>query len=935
MKVVYKYFLALMVGCFSLQLNAQETSPIQVFSPKQTNSGNQNWMISQAKDKTLFFANNQGLVSYNATKWKLHPAKDNSIIRSVRVIDNRVYTSSYMDFGYWEKNTKGELKYTSLSKKLNVELLEDEQFWNIIHLEDAVLFQSLNRIIIVHLNTLKVDYIAFQNTLFKSFKIDNEVYFQVLNEGLYTLKNKQAVLLSSTAVFKNSNLANLIKIEDEFIIITQEKGFYKMSENFVVTPWAAPNKVLEDRYVIYSAIVLKNEQYAIGTVGKGLLILSKGGHLIEEINQQKGLSNNTVLSLFEDQSNNLWLGLDNGINLINRASPIKEYVDVNGQLGSVYTSAIQGNLLYLGTNQGLFVKNRNDKSSFELIKNTQGQVWNLSKIDGNLFCGHDRGGFLIQGRNAKLISSAKGIWMFRQHPKQPDLVFLGSYTGIYILERMKNIWKQRNKVKGFDISSRFFAFVSANEVLVNHEYKGIYHIKISENFKTVEAINIDKSSCKSCNSSLVKFDQQLFYKAKSEVFKFNKELDQFEPTTFLSEGNRSTEFLEGKLIDDGKGQLWVLSKNTIYTLKKDIFNNQIVSKSFSLSEGDRKNVSGFENISPIEKNTYLIGTSRGYLTVDFNRLVKSAAVPSITSIQANNKLASKAIDLNKEITLSNDFSNLTFQFTSFDYNRYGKTVYQYLLEGEDSNWSKWSENSTAAYANLRPGKYQFKVRSKRENIISAPLYSMPIVIAPPWYLNQISISIYAILILLLLFSYNAYYKSKLKRQRIALKEENNRILEIQELETQKEIIKLRNEQLQKDVESKSRELAVATMGTLKRNEFLNSIKEDLSQIKEDHLAKKIIKNINAKLKNNDDWDYFKKAFDNTDQGLFRKLKVAHPTLTKNDLKLCAYLRLNLSSKEIAPLLNISVHSVEIKRYRLRKKMGLNRSQGIVEYIMTF
>ena len=78
------------------------------------------------------------------------------------------------------------------------------------------------------------------------------------------------------------------------------------------------------------------------------------------------------------------------------------------------------------------------------------------------------------------------------------------------------------------------------------------------------------------------------------------------------------------------------------------------------------------------------------------------------------------------------------------------------------------------------------------------------------------------------FSYNAYYKSKLKRQRIALKEENNRILEIQELETQKEIIKLRNEQLQKDVESKSRELAVATMGTLKRNEFLNSIKEDLS-----------------------------------------------------------------------------------------------------------
>ena len=100
------------------------------------------------------------------------------------------------------------------------------------------------------------------------------------------------------------------------------------------------------------------------------------------------------------------------------------------------------------------------------------------------------------------------------------------------------------------------------------------------------------------------------------------------------------------------------------------------------------------------------------------------------------------------------------------------------------------------------------------------------------------------------------------------------------------------------------------------------------------MAKKIIKNINAKLKNNDDWDYFKTAFDNTDQGLFRKLKVAHPSLTKNDLKLCAYLRLNLSSKEIAPLLNISVQCRN-QRSAVRKKMGLNRSQGIVEYIMTF
>ena len=67
---------------------------------------------------------------------------------------------------------------------------------------------------------------------------------------------------------------------------------------------------------------------------------------------------------------------------------------------------------------------------------------------------------------------------------------------------------------------------------------------------------------------------------------------------------------------------------------------------------------------------------------------------------------------------------------------------------------------------------------------------------------------------------------------------------------------------------------------------------------------------------------FKEAFNNADKDFIKKLKSIHPNLTPNDLRLCAYLRLNLSSKEIAPLLNISPRSVEVKRYRLRKKMEL-------------
>ena len=93
-----------------------------------------------------------------------------------------------------------------------------------------------------------------------------------------------------------------------------------------------------------------------------------------------------------------------------------------------------------------------------------------------------------------------------------------------------------------------------------------------------------------------------------------------------------------------------------------------------------------------------------------------------------------------------------------------------------------------------------------------------------------------------------------------------------------------------------------------------------------------IKMIDKNLNNKDDWKFFEEAFNNADKDFLKKVKSTHPSLTNNDLRLCAYLRLNLSSKDIAPLLNISLSSVEIKRYRLRKKMQLTHNEGLTDLI---
>jgi len=115
--------------------------------------------------------------------------------------------------------------------------------------------------------------------------------------------------------------------------------------------------------------------------------------------------------------------------------------------------------------------------------------------------------------------------------------------------------------------------------------------------------------------------------------------------------------------------------------------------------------------------------------------------------------------------------------------------------------------------------------------------------------------------------------------------------------------------------------------------LLSSLKKELVKIDSKPEAKSVIKIIDKNINNTKDWEFFQEAFNNADKDFLNKVIELHPDLTPNDLKFCAYLRLNLSSKEIAPLLNVSVRSVEIKRYRLRKKMNLPHQKSLVSYIL--
>ncbi|MDC6367527.1 MULTISPECIES: triple tyrosine motif-containing protein [Flavobacteriaceae] len=910
--------------------------PIQNFSPTDYRAESQNWAISQTDDKTIYIANNRGLLAYNGSQWTFSSSPNESIIRAVKAVDDRIYTGCYMEFGYWQKDDFGRLNYTSLSKRMQKSLVKDEEFWSILNMGEWMVFQSHSRIYIYNLSNDSVNVIESDSFLPKVFQVGQSVLFQKMGKGIFQIKNGESFLVYKDEEIQHSEVINIFEHQEEYLILTRDNGFFKTQEGFL-EKWPTNADDFLNNISLYSGLKLKNGDYVLGTISNGLLLMDNSGHLLDTIDQTKGLQNNTILSIHEDRDQNIWLGLDVGISYINMESPFQVYPDNEGLIGSVYDSAISNGNLYIGTNQGLFYKKQQDQSEFKFIEGTQGQVWSLNTIDGILYCGHHTGTYIIKGDRAEKISEIQGTWKIGRL-NDNDLLLQGNYDGLYVLEKSAGNWTLRNKIDGFDHSARYFE-VFGDSIFVNHEYKGVFKLQVSDDFLKMEKMEVD-TLIKGSNSGIVKYKGDLLYAYKKGIFKYSWEEKTFVKDTLLSNLYTEDEYVSGKIIKDAQnGNLWAFSKANVSFVSEGGLAKAPVIHQIPLTEDMRNGIIGYESVTALPENgKYLIGARSGYFTLDTDRFEIDAFQVDINKIR---KAGKERIQTDESLINSKtegDFASyensLEITYHVASYQKYLRPKFQYQLEGIYSNWSNWSEDSNVSFENLPSGDYIFRVRAKIGDRVSSNVSSYQFKIARPWYSSNLFIVLYVLGGILGSIAIHASYRRYYHKRQQQLIARNKREMELAKAQNEKEIIKIKNEQLKKEFQSKSNELAASTMSIIKKNELLSKIKEQLiSSVADKNSVKPIIQIIDTNLGQKDDWEFFKEAFNNADRKFLKKLKKAHPNLSPNDIKLCAYLRLNLSSKEIAPMFNISPRSVEIKRYRLRKKMDLSHDDNLVDYIL--
>jgi ligand-binding sensor domain-containing protein len=797
-----------------------------------------------------------------------------------------------------------------------------------------------------------------------SYYADDNLFIIDRDRGISILTGEgPAEVLPEPSFFRENEIAFIINRDlNSYLLGTTNNGIF-VFDGATLTPWDAGINERLKREQIYTGLKLNNQQMAIGTTWNGLYIINFQGEIISHVNRLKGLQNNTVLSLFQDVFDNLWLGLDNGIDALEISLPITEITYAYG-IETAYTSRVYNGILYIGTNQGLFarpidrIQNRyTNGEEFRPVEGVVGQVWSLEELNGKLVCGNNLGTFIVEGYTSHQVSGRMGGWTYVQVPGRKDRMIGGTYTGLQLYgydEGSPYGWEEIGTLEGFNESCKEMAFDENGHVWITHEYKGIFRLELSEDLRSIDSITLYRESAglPGLPYRVSKLKGELVVCTLDGLYSYNHIRDTF----LLNE--EFNELLEGetglaKVMEDAENDIWFFTRENMGVLRRQEDGSYTKIKTpFSRIQSEFLG-STYENVFVYDRQNVFIGGERGMLHYDPSR-EKEFGHPFhvyIGEVILHRKLKDSIIFFQETIAgtyeVPHTYNSLSFRFFAPYYEAPGHISYSYILKGFDEVWSDWSAVNIKEYTNLHEGDYEFMVRARNVYGSMSETSSFSFTVAPPFYRTSLAFSIYAVFILLTVLAIIVLFRRRITQTRDIEKARHAEELRLKEefyLEgvklSEQEIERLKKEKLLIEMRHKDMELANSTMYLVQKNKFLNRIKSEMQELigkltieSNKHSLRQIVNRIDRDIKSKQHWKVFDEYFDEVHEDFLKRLKEKHPVLTPKDLRMCAYLKMNLSTKEIAPLMNISVRGVEISRYRLRKKMDIGPGKNLTEYIL--
>ncbi|MGL1886125.1 MAG: hypothetical protein OCD76_06390 [Reichenbachiella sp.] len=890
--------------------------------------GKENEALVQDENGILYIANNDGLLLFDGVNWTLMPLPNKSRVRSLALSeDGTIYLGGQGEFGFLKADSLFKMTYVSLSDSIQKEDQLPGDIWEIWPFENKILFLAGNQVLIYDGCTIK----TFKSDSFfrKGFLIDDKMYIQEDGVGLYYWNGNTLVLTNSNPIFSQEGVAFLYEEDDGALLIGMTRsGLYKGDlKNLEKVPTYLDNTSLQIK--LNCGKKLKNGSLLLGTVNQGLIALDENGRLLYELNKKFGLDVLTIHDIVEDLAGQMWLTSDNGLILLDVNSPLKKIDDRLGVFGAGFTSAKASNgKVLFGTSQAIFEQKGNH---FEVINNTEGTAWYMNNIGTNTWIGTQYGPVLYQYDELTRYNTPLGAWDFVAGPTE-DIVLAGNYRGIHVFENKGGKWEPKNQIEGINESTRGLVKENDSVLWMSQPYKGVYRLQLTNDLtkaKSVKAFGKKDGLPSDLRIEVFKIKEQLLFTSENGVFEFDEENERFRNCEWFEKivGKHSSISI---IQEDSHGYIWFVDKGQpAYIVDEQLKDPRIVKA--PLLQLKDELIGSYEHFNDLG-DQMIIGVQSGYVVFDYLVEQRDNYDYPVTIRRVEQTGSDGAIvfdgfgDRAQTDVFPYEKNGLKFHYSGADYNSIGKMTYRYKLEGFDEGWSEWSKEYSKEYTNLFEGSYIFQVEAK--NIYGKSILSNTwgFEILPPWYRTN-----WAYFTFLIAISVSLYGSVKMYTHYQV------RDLKDLQVKSSREVIRLKNEKLESEAQHNTKQLASMAFSLSQKENAIVSIKKELEEALDDpdkmgFKIKKIVSHINQEIDVQEEWDVFERHFDQVHNNFMTRLRSKHPDLSPIQNKLSAYLRMNLSSKEMADLMNVSVSGVEKNRYRLRKKLGLSQDDNLKAYI---
>ena len=815
---------------------------------------------------------------------------------------------------------------------------------------------------------------------------EGKIWIGTYSDGLFYLDTKMKSWKHITLVKDNeAEIRTVINSDPQYLYIgTYDKGLCRMNKKtgdlrFYTYDPDKRNSIGSNR--IISLFRENDGNIWIGTDGGGLNYYDISTQHFNRYQYKgfddKSLSNNSVYAVIVDKEGNIWTGNYHGGLNISKGRP--DFYSLGSNPGYPNSLDNNGNL-WVGTDgNGInifdkngvrveknilpqaLVKSLRSKSVLALLIDSRGWIWIGTYLDGFYQFDPKTGQynkFISTNNKYPILQNDDVRCLFED---KENRIWAGTNGGgIYIYDpadkSMINIRRDLSKENSLsldwvrDIMSDSYGFVWIATAFglnsydpVKKEFVKYFHdnndsLSLSDNmvFSVQEAS--DKTLWIATNNGLDQFDRV------TNTFK-NYSIDDGLPSNTIS-----------SIMEDDSGNIWLATNNGLSMLNTKTqrftnYNNSegLISSSF-IENSYYKDKNGRFYLGSIEGLVYFHPDSVGKHNIQAPIIITSLSLSNrpvrIGEVVNGRTVLTRDISLTRSIEVSyKKQSVISLEYTALYYRNPSMVRYRYKLEGFDNNWN-FDQNGkqSVTYTNLKPGNYKFIVQVLDEENRQKALNSanLAIYVVPPFWMR---FWFKMVVLAAIIFIAYSWYLNRLSSWQ-AQKEELKRKMLQDQLKNEKEQMQLRSEMLKTEFEKqealmnfKNSQLISFALQMTHRNDIMRKINNRLNQyyksIKNEEVKLGIIelsKTIDQEFKLQKDWERFEKHFNEVHRDFFKRIKQQYPDLGLTYLKLCAYLKLELSSKEIASLLNISTRGVEKARSRLRKKFDLDRNESLNAFL---